>query len=283
MSAIVLSGRPARRSVSLLEGLRQFRSAEPRLFDLGMLLLLAMLPTGFAAVVDPRTMNGVDIWEKPLKFEFALAVYLLTLVLFAPLLPSGTTVKRWYRLFVTAVIVAVVAEMVWIGGASALGAASHFNTGRVGGIVYPLMGAIATLLTSLTAVYAWQIARNPATGLSPVVKEGVVLGLALVLPLTLVTAGTLASGTGHWVGGTASDANGLALMGWSRDGGDLRVAHFFASHAMHFFPAFALVWSWILGGANRAPVRLFALLFCAFVAFTLGQALMGQPFLAFLG
>jgi hypothetical protein len=283
MTAIVMTGRPERRKAAVVDALRRFRAAEPRLFDLGALLLIAMLPTGFAALVDARTFLGVDIWEKPLKFEFALAVYLLTLVLFAPLLPAGTTSRRWYRLYVGAVLVAILAEMIWIAGAAAVGTASHFNAGPVGQVVYPLMGMLATLLTSLTAVYAWQIARNPSTGLSPAVKEGVVLGLALVLPLTLLTAGTLASGTGHWVGGSASDAGGLALMGWSRDGGDLRVAHFFASHAMHFIPAFALISARTLGETNRAPVRLFALLFCGLVAFTLVQALKGLPFLAFIG
>lgn len=282
MSAIVLSG-AAGHPASALDALRRFRAAEPRLFDLGVVLLAAMLPTAFAALVEPRSFQGINPWDKPLKFEFALAVYLFTLVLFARLLPPGTSARRGYRLYVASVLLAIVLEMAWIGGAAALGTASHFNLSGMGQLLYPLMGVLATLLTSAAAAYAWLIARNPATGLSPAVKDGVVLGLALVLPLTLVTAGTLASNGGHWVGGAASDAGGLALIGWARDGGDLRVAHFFATHAMHFVPAFALLSAALFGAARRGPVRIFAALYVAFVGFTFVQALAGRPFLAVLG
>lgn len=281
MSAIILSG-PALRPTPLA-GLAAFRAAEPRLFDLGAILLLAMVPTALAGVLDGREFQGVDIWDKPLKFEFALAVYLLTLVLFARLLPPGLTGRQWYSVYVTTVIAAIVLEMIWIGGAAAIGTASHFNQTAVGTAIYAFMGLAAILLTSVSAVYAWQIARNHRTGLSPALREAVVIGLALVLPLTLVTAGTLSSNGGHWVGGQPSDAAGMVLMGWARDGGDLRVAHFFATHAMHFVPAFGLVSAAFFGRDNRLPIRIFAVLFTTFVAFTFLQALSGRPFLAFLG
>ena len=110
-------------------------------------------------------------------------------------------------------------------------------------------------------------------------SDAIVIGLALVLPLTLVTAGTMSGLGGHSVGGSGSDAGGLPLMGWVRDGGDLRVAHFFATHAMHFIPAFGLVSTVVFGPANRVPIWLFAAAFVAFVGFLFVQALMGQPFL----
>ncbi|KJV10327.1 hypothetical protein VZ95_05735 [Elstera litoralis] len=46
---------------------------------------------------------------------------------------------------------------------------------------------------------------------------------------------------GHWVGGIASDAGGLPIVGWARDGGDLRVAHFFGLHLMQALPLLALL------------------------------------------
>ena len=147
----------------------------------------------------------------------------------------------------------------------------------------PWLGVGAVVLTSATATLAWAIHRHAHSGLAPAVKSGLVWGLALTLPLTLVTAGTLSGMGSHWVGGTPSDAGGLALTGWSRDGGDLRVAHFFATHAMHFIP----LAGWLLAraGGSAAPtlVRVTALAYSGFIAWTFMQALRGQPFLAGLG
>jgi hypothetical protein len=282
MSALVAT-HMSRPTSGMLAGLRSFRAHEPRLFDLGALLLIAMLPTAFAALVDQRLFQGINVWDKPLKFEFALGVYVLTLVFFARFLPAGTTGKRWYRAYAAVVVVAIVAEMLWIGGAAAMAIPSHFSQTPLGGAIYGLMGIAAVILTSLSTVYALQIRRNAATGLSPAVKESLVLGLVLVLPLTLITAGTMSSMGGHWVGGAPTDAGSLALIGWARDGGDLRVAHFFATHAMHFIPAFGLVSAQLVGPDNTTPVRIFSAVFAAFVAYTFVEALMGRPFLPFLG
>jgi hypothetical protein len=102
----------------------------------------------------------------------------------------------------------------------------------------------------------------------------------MTLPLTLIVAGYMSSGTGHWVGGDMSDAQGAPLMGWARDGGDLRVAHFFATHAMHFVPAFGLAAAAFLPGRSaRNAVWLFAALYAGLVALAFAQALAGMPFL----
>lgn len=100
-----------------------------------------------------------------------------------------------------------------------------------------------------------------------------------MLPLTLITAGTMSGLGGHFVGGSGSDAGGLPFMGWSREVGDLRVAHFFATHALHFIPVFGLVSASLFGDERRLPLRLFVVAFAAFVLFTFVQALAGRPFL----
>ncbi len=263
--------------------LTSLRETEPAFLAAAVVLLLSMAPTGFAAWIDARTFLGIDVWVKPLKFELALAVYLLTLCFFARWLPAGIVDRPWYRVYRFAVIAAIVAEVIWIGGAAMLGTASHFNRSPDANVIYAAMGFAAVLLTTPTAVYAWLIARNPATGLAPALKDAVVIGLALVLPLTLATAGTMSSLDAHAVGGAGSDVGGLPVMGWSRDGGDLRVAHFFATHALHFIPAFGLLSAALFGAGSRLPVRLFAVVFAGFVAWTFVEALAGRPFLPGFG
>lgn len=265
------------RGPHVLAGL--YRS-EPFFTIAGLLFVAAMVPTAFAGLLDDRLYNGVDIWTKPMKFHFALAVYLLTLAFYARWLPAGMVARPWYRIYAAVVLVAILGETLWISGAAALGTGSHFNTGTpLAALLFQIMGGLAAILTTPPAVYAVALARSAeARRLSPAVRSGLVIGLGLVLPLTLLTAAILAQNGSHSVGGTP-DGAGLAFFGWSRDGGDLRVAHFFATHAMHFVPAFALVSALVLGRSARWPVVGFAMLYTGFVLFVLRQALAGVPFL----
>ena len=110
------------------------------------------------------------------------------------------------------------------------------------------------------------------------------LGLGLTFALTLVFAGTLSQNGGHFVGGGGSDAGGLWLMGWSREVGDLRVAHFFGTHAMHLVPLFGFLAGRLLApGAAVASTWGFAAAYTGLCIATFLQALAGRPFLPLLG
>lgn len=278
MSMIAISPAPPRMS-GLAGWLAELRRAEPVYFGLGLVMLFCVPPTLFAAFVDDRLFQGGNVWIKPLKFELALGLYLLTLAVFARWVRPEDLARRWYRVFRVCVAAAVVFEMLWIGGAAMLATASHFNRSPLGMTLYPLMGLAAILLTSATTVMAWQLWRNRASGLSPVVREAVVLGLALTLPLTLLTAGTMASMQGHMVG-PAGSGEAAAFFGWARQAGDLRVAHFFATHALHAVPLFGLLSLAVFGAARRSPLRLFTAAYSGFVVLVFAQALSGRPFMA---
>ncbi|SEB34628.1 hypothetical protein SAMN05216452_0101 [Nitratireductor aquibiodomus] len=247
----------------------------------GLLVWLAMLPTFVVALMDTRTINGVSVWDKPLKFQFAFGLYLLTLVVYARFLPDDVRYRNWYRRLSIAVALSALAEVVWTAGAGAIGTESHFNSSLIGLAIYTVMGIAAIVIVSASSVYAFQIARNKRLTLSPAIIRSLILGLAMTAPLTLVTAGTIMDG--HWVGGSNTDESGLLLLGWVRDGGDLRVAHFFATHALHFVPAFGLISSTVLGKEKTWPVTAFATLFLAFTLWTLFQAHAGLPFLPSIG
>ena len=103
------------------------------------------------------------------------------------------------------------------------------------------MGLGAVTLSSTALVLGLLVARSTGYALAGALKLSIVLGLVLTFLLgTGFGAYISAQLNGHWVGGSLSDAGGLPLVKWSRDGGDLRVAHFFGIHAMHFIPAFGL-------------------------------------------
>ena len=255
------------------------------LFAGGALCLVALMaPTLVAMALDQRTFLDINVWIKPLKFQVALATYLATLAWFAGWLPTSVVVSRWHRIFSTVVVLAVGAEVAWIFGAAALGTASHFNdSSPVAAGLYTFMGVLAVTLTSASLVYGIVILRDRHSRLDSVFRLSVGIGLIATFVLTVIVAGTMSSNGSHFVGGAHSDAGGLAVIGWARDGGDLRVAHFFATHAMHFIPAFGLIAGCMLPtGRGRVAVLAFTGLFVVLVAYAFIDALSGRPFLSML-
>ncbi|NHB78213.1 hypothetical protein [Rhodobacter calidifons] len=240
-------------------------SPNPHLMRLTLLVALTALPVMAAYGLDGRMFQGDSIWLKPLKFHLALVVYTGSLAIYAMLLPEGTFTSRRWRIYIGAVAACIIAELLWIGGAAALGTASHFNTVGLWGVIYPLMGLAAVVLTSLSlamGVVFWRHRADPP-------MLALALGLVLTFVLTVPVAGTMSSGTGHLVGTPVTGAR-MPLMGWSREVGDLRLAHFLATHAMHVVPLAGLT-------GSRAAVWATAAGFTALVGWCFARALMGLP------
>jgi hypothetical protein len=257
---------------------------EPRFAGATLCLLALMPPTLFAMGLDQRTLLDINVWVKPLKFEIALILYLSTLSWFAGWLPDKVRAARWYTVFSTVVILAIAAEMIWIVGAAALGVASHFNTSSAFMIAaYAVMGVLAVLLTSATLVYGVTFLRDRTSALAPGFRWSLGLGLVLTFVLTVVVAGTMSSNGSHFIGGNMSDAEAWPIMGWARDGGDLRVAHFFATHAMHVVPIFGFLLTPLLSlRTGQMAVIGFGAFYAAFTFYTFGEAILGRPFLGLI-
>lgn len=252
--------------------------AEPILTRLGLGMLLSLALTVPALMLDDRSLGGANVWLKPIKFQTALAVYFLTLAVFASWLPAHVLAAPRMRLFLKLVVLATIAEMAWIGGAAMFGVASHFNTHPLLYGIYALMGGFAVLLTSASLVLGLAFWRDRASALPEAVRLSLALGLVLTFALTVPTAGTLSAMSGHFVG-TPVQGTAVPFLGWSREVGDLRVAHFLATHALHVVPlaglaaalafrarpALIVVWSAALG-------------WTALTAFAFVQALSGHPF-----
>jgi hypothetical protein len=101
---------------------------------------------------------------------------------------------------------------------------------------------------------------------------------------TLVVAGVLASGAvsgpGPWIGSPRTEAGGLPVVGWSRETGDLRVAHFIATHLVQAMALAGFLIDRLSRGsraAARAVLAAVALVGLGLTAATFGQALRGEP------
>ena len=74
--------------------------------------------------------------------------------------------------------------------------------------------------------------------------------------------------------GAADGARGVPLLNWSRQHGDLRIAHFLGMHTLQVFP---LVGFYITR-SSRAMI-VFACAYAGLVIFVLVQACLGLPLL----
>ena len=261
----------------------RMQAGSPALYVVGMAMLLMAAMTLMLAWLDPRVFQGVSTWAKPLKFQLSTGVYLLTLAWFMAWLPDDKRQTRLGRYVVWSAVGAGIFEVVYITWQGAFGMASHYNrTSTFYAAMYTLMGVGAVILTTASLALAVLIARSPAYALPRAIKHAVVLGLVLTFVLGTGFGSYLgAQRAGHWVGGALTDAGGLPLFNWSRSGGDLRVAHFFGIHAMHFVPAIAaLAAAARLPGAKHiASAWLLAAAFSALTVWTFVQAAQGKPFL----
>lgn len=232
------------------------------------------------AIVDDRTLLGVSVWSKPAKFSISIAIFFATLAWFAPLLPTNYFSSARGRLLTWTPVICAVFEMAYILVQAARGEMSHFNTSTpFNATMYSLMGGGAVLLVLACLMMGVEILRTHGFG------NPFVLAVALGLIGTAVLGGGFGiylgnSASGHWVGGSATDANGLVGFNWSRDGGDLRVAHFFGMHAMQALPLAAALLPEKLSRLNATVLVVgFFCLYAVFSTWTFTQAFQGQSFL----
>ena len=249
----------------------------PAFTGMALALTLSIAPTLTAMALDTRLFQNDNIWLKPLKFQIALAIYLITLAYFARFLPTPMTTRKW-RIYAGVVCAAITAEILWVAGAATFGTASHFNTASPAmAILYAVMGLLAVTLTTPSLIMGVAIWRNKTTGLDPALHLSIALGLILTFILTVAAADTMSSGTGHLIGTPTTGAT-LPILGWSREVGDLRAAHFFATHALHALPLAGLAATRLLPArAATTAVWATAAAYVALIAALMIQALAGHP------
>jgi hypothetical protein len=260
--------------------LRATRHGTPLLWWCALGLLLASLATLVLVQLDARTFNGVSVWLKPWKFQVSLMVHLMTLALVAACITPNPTLTRSVKRMSVVVFAATVFEVAYISWRASRGEASHYNVGTpVASAMYSLMGIGAVALTVCAGWLGWRVLRDREPMLPRVVQQGVGWGLIIGCVLGTLSGAYVSGRTGHWVGGTLSDANTMPIVKWSLDGGDLRVAHFFGLHAMQILPVVA----WALHRTVTSQANalrawwMVAAAYTGWTVFTFWQAWSGRP------
>lgn len=248
MTTLPLS-RAARPVLTPAAWLRESLARQRALTLFGLAMLLAMLPLLVLNGLDERTLRGVGVWVKPLKFCASTGVFALTTAWFVGLLPPGRRRDGVVRTVVATIIAMSLFETGYITWQAALGEASHYNfSDRFHVAMYQAMGAGAVLLTLTQPLLAWHIARHADAGVDASWRRAVVLGLVLTF--------VLGAGAGAMLGPIQPPAGtGLPWLGWHAQG-DLRPAHFIGLHAQQLVPLLGLA---LLRLPRERAGRLFAL------------------------
>lgn len=228
------------------------------------------------AAFDLRLLGDTAVWAKPLKFAISFIVFFGTLALaearFSPAWRQG----RLFRTLTTLTGAAMVLEMGYMIFQAAQGQASHFNDSTpFTRIMYGVMGIGAVTLVVCAGLLGWAALRDKDAKFGPALRQGVVYGFVGSCVLTLITAGTMSSLSGHFIGNPGPGAATIPLLGWSAAVGDLRPAHFVALHMMQALPLLGL---WIdRRGGSAGTIRIAAILYALVTLGLFAQALMGLP------
>ena len=253
---------------------------QPLLAGAGFFLLLTTIPTLAALGLDARTLNGINVWIKPLKFEISLSVHLLSVAWLMLFLPERQ--GRLVRGLAIAMAAAAFFEIAYIMLQASRGEASHYNVATpITRVMYPLMGIGAVMLVATSGWIGAMILRQGDMSRPIVFAAG--LGLVLGSLVGGITGAYMSSQTGHWVGGQPTDLGGLPIFGWSRTGGDLRVAHFLGLHLIQILPVAAWIGAGILPDRLQKPAIVAVaaagslITLAVFVQALSGQPVLGRP------
>src|SRR5215213_5683714 len=266
------------------------------------LVALVLMMLGIAAVallgiaVDPRVITSAPAWMKPLKFAISIAIYgatLLWMLTFVSDRRRLVAVISWGVFLVFGIEMALIVMQVLRNTTSHFNVATSFDAA-----VFSVMGAAISGMWLLNAIVAFLLARRRFAE-SPIiwgVRLGLIAGMLGMTVAFLMTRPTpdqaaelAATGSSSIVGahavGIADGGPGLPVVGWSTEGGDLRVAHFVGLHGLQVLPLLGLALArfgptWLPMRDRSRLVGVAAAFWIALMLLLAWQALRGQSLIA---
>ncbi|MEM9777762.1 MAG: hypothetical protein AAF902_24510 [Chloroflexota bacterium] len=251
-----------------------------------------LIGTIVGLIVDPRTVIGEPVWLKPAKFAMSTAVYSASMMWVLAMIddwPRTVKIVSW----VTAV--GFIIELILISFQAFRGVRSHFNTSTpLDATIFGIMGSailIVWLVSILALVALWRTPfKNRAWGIIlrwslilTIIGSG--LGGTMTSPnetqLEAARAGEGLPESGAHTVGAPDGGEGLPGVGWSTEGGDLRIGHFLGLHALQILPIVGLAVLWLFGNRSEwqqvSLIHLAAVGYLGIIALLTWQAFRAEP------
>lgn len=203
----------------------------PLLTLVGWLHVVLLIGTLAGLLTDDRAVMGVNIWLEPMKFMLSIAIFLWTIAWFSKYVRK----PRW--LFTTVSIVLSVTMIVESAGIllqAARGITSHYNVATdFDAAIFQTMGIMTGIDMVVVGVILFMFTR-PGVRLHPAYLWAIRAGIVIFLAGGLI--GGVMLGNGAHTFGAPDGGPGLPLLNWSTVGGELRIAHGLALHALQILP-----------------------------------------------
>lgn len=254
---------------------RTVKKESPILFTIVMIHVIGAVVCIGGLLIDERTLAGINVWIKPLKFCISAAIYIMTVGFLMTKYPYSTRKKNilnnivsWTLLF----------EVGIIAYQASRGVQSHYNEDSLfDGLLFAAMGTLIAINVLVMILLAFDAARLKLKTTKSI-QVAIFLGWIVIIVGSWV-GGQMISQMSHNVGIT-DGGEGLPLINWSTVAGDLRVAHFFGLHGIQIIPLFAFILSekWKTSTKNQViAVVVFGLLYAAWIVYMFYQAKQGMP------
>ncbi len=255
--------------------LRTVKAESPILYGVVMIHLMLAIVCIIGLFVDDRTLMGVNVWIKPLKFSISGGIYILTLGYLITLYPFSRRKKNIINNLVSWTLLIEIGIIVY---QASRGVQSHYNqTTLFDGLLFAAMGILIAVNVLVMVLFIFETIRLRLKTIKSI-QLAILLGWLVVFFGSWV-GGQMIGQMSHNVGVTDGGA-GLPLVNWSTIAGDLRIAHFFGLHGIQIIPLFA-VWlskKWNTTSRNQIfVVIVFGLLYASWIGFTFYQAKQGMP------
>ena len=250
-----------------MQFLFQLKQRNPLLFWYGVLNFFAAIICAVLTQTTNTTVLNINAFVKPMKFYISIGIFVCTM----GWLMHYLQMPKKERAYTYMSIIIFTFESLVITWQAASGRLSHFNKDTPLYIaLFNLMGIAITILTVWTGYIGYLFFKKKDFDLPASYVWGIRLAI-LFFVLFAFEGGLMASLLRHTVG-AADGGKGLPVVNWSREHGDLRIAHFLGMHTLQIFPLFGYYVA-----KTRKAVIAFAAMYVIMVFAVLIEALMGIP------
>ena len=249
--------------------INELKRRNPLLFWYGILNIIAAIICIVLLQTTRVEVNGINAFYKPLKFYVSIAIFVWTMGWILNYLEMPSKVKSFNLM----ALLVLTYESFVITWQAANGRLSHFNTDTIFyRILFAVMGIAISVLTVWTGYLGYLFFKKKNWSLPMSYVWGIRLGILLFVVFAF-EGGVMAAINKHTIG-AADGGKGLLFVNWSRQNGDLRIAHFLGMHTLQLFPLFGYFIT-----RNSNVVKVFAFVYLTIVVAILTQALLGLPLL----